>query len=115
VVPWDASRGLCMLRTTLHSLAVAYLCRLQVLNHPWMVESGAASDAVIPEVLTRLRQFTKMNKFKKEALMVRHRRRTHAEAITSVAHARDLRLCLWQEQLSPVGNSCQLMADMHLA
>lgn len=43
----------------------------QVLKHPWMKENGVASDApFIPEVLTRMRQFTKMNKLKKEALKV---------------------------------------------
>uniref|UniRef100_A0A7S2QUB8 Calcium-dependent protein kinase n=1 Tax=Chlamydomonas chlamydogama TaxID=225041 RepID=A0A7S2QUB8_9CHLO len=43
----------------------------QVLKHPWMKEHGVATDeAFIPEVLTRLRTFAKMNKLKKEALKV---------------------------------------------
>jgi calcium-dependent protein kinase len=43
----------------------------QVLKHPWMVQHGVATDAFIPEVLTRMRTFTQMNKLKKEALKVR--------------------------------------------
>lgn len=35
-----------------------------------MQENGVATDAVIPEVLTRMRQFTQMNKLKKNALKV---------------------------------------------
>mmetsp|Transcript_12291 Transcript_12291/g.22016 ORF Transcript_12291/g.22016 Transcript_12291/m.22016 type:complete len:507 (-) Transcript_12291:2527-4047(-) len=43
----------------------------QVLNHPWMRENGAAlDDPFIPEILTRMRTFTKMNHLKKEALKV---------------------------------------------
>lgn len=42
----------------------------QVLKHPWMKENGVATDQLIPEVLTRMRQFTQMHKFKKEALKV---------------------------------------------
>ncbi len=36
-----------------------------------MQENGVATDTVIPEVLTRMRQFTQMNKLKKNALKVR--------------------------------------------
>lgn len=35
-----------------------------------MQENGVATDVVIPEVLTRMRQFTQMNKLKKNALKV---------------------------------------------
>jgi len=42
----------------------------EVLNHPWMQENGVATDTVIPEVLVRMRQFTQMNKLKKNALKV---------------------------------------------
>ncbi|KAJ9528579.1 hypothetical protein QJQ45_020442 [Haematococcus lacustris] len=42
----------------------------QVLSHPWMKVNGVAPDEMIPEVLTRMRQFTQMNKLKKEALKV---------------------------------------------
>jgi hypothetical protein len=37
-----------------------------------MQENGVATDVVIPEVLTRMRQFTQMNKLKKNALKVCH-------------------------------------------
>lgn len=43
----------------------------EVLRHPWMRENGAAMDEpMVPEMLTRLRKFTNMNKLKKEALKV---------------------------------------------
>lgn len=42
----------------------------QVLQHPWMRDHGVATDQFIPEVLTRMRKFTQMNKLKKEALKV---------------------------------------------
>jgi calcium-dependent protein kinase len=43
----------------------------QLLKHPWMKANGVASDETItPEVLTRLRQYGKMNNFKKEALKI---------------------------------------------
>eukprot|EP00983_Pelagomonas_calceolata_P062642 1147374-Pelagomonas_calceolata.AAC.8 len=35
-----------------------------------MQENGVATDTVIPEVLVRMRQFTQMNKLKKNALKV---------------------------------------------
>jgi calcium-dependent protein kinase len=38
-----------------------------------MRENGAATDEFIPEVLVRMRQFTQMNKLKKEALKVSER------------------------------------------
>eukprot|EP00798_Chlamydomonas_sp_ICE-L_P014635 gene14635-20669_t len=41
----------------------------QVLKHPWMKVNGAALDEPLePEVLTRFRNFTQMNKLKKQAL-----------------------------------------------
>nr|AFK09219.1 calcium-dependent protein kinase [Dunaliella salina] len=42
----------------------------EVLKHPWMQEHGVATDIMIPEVLVRMRQFTQMNKLKKNALKV---------------------------------------------
>lgn len=43
----------------------------QLLNHPWMRVNGVASDEpFIPEILTRMRHFTKMNMLKREALKV---------------------------------------------
>lgn len=43
----------------------------QILKHPWMKANGVASDeAMTPEVLTRLRQYGRMNNFKKEALKI---------------------------------------------
>ncbi|KAG2428086.1 hypothetical protein HYH02_014477 [Chlamydomonas schloesseri] len=52
----------------------------QVLNHPWMRENGAALDeAFVPEILTRMRQFTKMNMLKREALKVIARSLPHME------------------------------------
>lgn len=41
----------------------------EILSHPWLKAGGVASDApIVPEVLTRLRGFAKMNKLKREAL-----------------------------------------------
>mmetsp|Transcript_22081 Transcript_22081/g.37752 ORF Transcript_22081/g.37752 Transcript_22081/m.37752 type:complete len:598 (+) Transcript_22081:88-1881(+) len=43
----------------------------EILRHDWMRENGVASDAQIElEVLTRIKNFTGMNKLKKEALKV---------------------------------------------
>ena len=39
---------------------VCAVCGLQVLQHPWMKEHGLATDEFIPEVLTRMRQFTQV-------------------------------------------------------
>jgi calcium-dependent protein kinase len=47
------------------------LTAAQLLKHPWMKANGVASDdTMTPEVLTRLRQYGKMNNFKKEALKI---------------------------------------------
>ncbi|KAL6501738.1 Calcium-dependent protein kinase 15 [Orobanche gracilis] len=44
---------------------------VEVLNHPWMREDGDASDEPLDiAVLTRMKQFQAMNKFKKVALKV---------------------------------------------
>ena len=41
----------------------------EILAHPWLREGGVASEKpLVPEVLTRLRGFAKMNKLKREAL-----------------------------------------------
>jgi calcium-dependent protein kinase len=41
----------------------------EILSHPWLREGGVATDKpIVPEVLTRLRGFAKMNKLKREAL-----------------------------------------------
>lgn len=43
-----------------------------VIGHPWICEDGVAPDkALDPVVLSRLKQFSAMNKLKKMALMVR--------------------------------------------
>lgn len=47
------------------------LTAAQLLKHPWMKANGVASDEnLTPEVLNRLRQYGKMNNFKKEALKI---------------------------------------------
>ena len=47
------------------------LTAAQLLKHPWMKANGVATDeSLTPEVLTRLRQYGKMNNFKKEALKI---------------------------------------------
>ncbi|KAK8587335.1 hypothetical protein V6N12_021832 [Hibiscus sabdariffa] len=47
------------------------LSPFEVLNHPWMREDGDASDKLLDvAILTRMRQFKAMNKFKKVALKV---------------------------------------------
>lgn len=43
----------------------------QILQHEWMRENGCASDQPIQiEVLSRIKQFSAMNRLKKEALKV---------------------------------------------
>jgi len=43
----------------------------EVLRHPWICENGVATDqALDPSVLSRLKQFSAMNKLKKLALRV---------------------------------------------
>ena len=40
-------------------------------GHPWICENGVATDqALDPSVLSRLKQFSAMNKLKKKALRV---------------------------------------------
>ena len=47
----------------------------QILQHEWMRENGVATDQPIQlEVLSRMKQFSAMNRLKKEALKVRSRR-----------------------------------------
>ncbi|XP_039005338.1 calcium-dependent protein kinase 3-like [Hibiscus syriacus] len=47
------------------------LSAFEVLNHPWMREDGDASDKPLDvAILTRMKQFKAMNKFKKVALKV---------------------------------------------
>lgn len=44
----------------------------QILQHEWMRENGCAADQPIQlEVLSRMKQFSAMNRLKKEALKVR--------------------------------------------
>jgi len=44
---------------------------LNVLGHPWIVDEQAAPDKPLdPAVLSRLKQFSQMNKIKKMALRV---------------------------------------------
>lgn len=44
---------------------------LNVLGHPWIVDEEAAPDKPLdPAVLSRLKQFSQMNKIKKMALRV---------------------------------------------
>lgn len=47
------------------------LTAVEILNHPWVIEDGIASDKPIDiAVLTRMKQFRAMNKLKKVALKV---------------------------------------------
>ncbi|XAR62372.1 Non-specific serine/threonine protein kinase [Bertholletia excelsa] len=55
----------------LHSDPKQRLTAAQVLNHPWIMEEGEAPDTPLDNVvLTRLKQFRAMNKFKQVALRV---------------------------------------------
>lgn len=43
----------------------------EILHHPWLKENGSALDTPFePEILTRMKDFARMNHFKKEALKV---------------------------------------------
>lgn len=56
----------------------------EALSHPWVREGGDAPDTVInPEVLTRMRNFAGMQKFKKLGLMllVRHLKKEEIEGL----------------------------------
>ncbi|KAJ8464919.1 hypothetical protein OPV22_027471 [Ensete ventricosum] len=71
--PWplisDSAKDL--IRKMLCSPPSARLTAHQVLSHPWIREQGVASDrALNPAVLSRLKQFSAMNKLKKMALRV---------------------------------------------
>nr|KAJ0197744.1 hypothetical protein LSAT_V11C700361940 [Lactuca sativa] len=47
------------------------LCFCEIGSHPWICENGVALDrALDPAVLSRLKQFSAMNKLKKMALRV---------------------------------------------
>lgn len=58
------------------------LTALEVLNHPWVKVDGEAPDVPMdPAVLTRLRQFSAMNKMKKLALRVIAKNLTEEEIL----------------------------------
>ncbi|XP_074583472.1 calcium-dependent protein kinase 26-like isoform X2 [Curcuma longa] len=60
-----------LIRKMLNSPPSERLTAHQVLSHPWIIEQGVASDrALDPAVLSRLKQFSAMNKLKKMALRV---------------------------------------------
>ncbi|KAL6635425.1 hypothetical protein ACP70R_028096 [Stipagrostis hirtigluma subsp. patula] len=71
--PWpsisDSAKDL--IRRMLRSPPADRLTAHQVLCHPWICENGVAPDrALDPAVLSRLKQFSAMNKLKKMALRV---------------------------------------------
>ncbi|KAK8564166.1 hypothetical protein V6N13_005615 [Hibiscus sabdariffa] len=71
--PWplisDSAKDL--IRKMLCSLPSERLTAHEVLCHPWICENGVAPDrALDPAVLSRLKQFSAMNKLKKMALRV---------------------------------------------
>jgi calcium-dependent protein kinase len=71
--PWptisDSAKDL--IRKMLRSPPVDRLTAHQVLCHPWIIENGVAPDAPLdPAVLSRLKQFSAMNRLKKMALRV---------------------------------------------
>ncbi|CAD6241524.1 unnamed protein product [Miscanthus lutarioriparius] len=71
--PWptisDSAKDL--IRRMLRSPPADRLTAHQVLCHPWICENGVAPDrALDPAVLTRLKQFSAMNRLKKMALRV---------------------------------------------
>jgi calcium-dependent protein kinase len=71
--PWptvsDSAKDL--IRRMLRSPPADRLSAHQVLCHPWICENGVAPDrALDPAVLTRLKQFSAMNRLKKMALRV---------------------------------------------
>jgi hypothetical protein len=44
-----------------------------ILKHEWLMGGAAAPEAPMqPEILNRMKRFAGMNRFKKEALRVRH-------------------------------------------
>ncbi|KAK6272592.1 hypothetical protein POUND7_009675 [Theobroma cacao] len=60
-----------LVRKMLNSDPKQRLTAIQVLSHPWIKEDGEAPDTPLDNaVLTRLKQFKAMNKFKKVALRV---------------------------------------------
>ncbi|XVE78991.1 hypothetical protein DITRI_Ditri14bG0022300 [Diplodiscus trichospermus] len=60
-----------LVRKMLNSDPKQRLTAVQVLNHPWIIEDGEAPDTPLDNVvLSRLKQFKAMNKFKKVALRV---------------------------------------------
>uniref|UniRef100_A0ACD5YVU1 Uncharacterized protein n=1 Tax=Avena sativa TaxID=4498 RepID=A0ACD5YVU1_AVESA len=71
--PWpkisDSAKDL--IRKMLRSPPADRLTAHQVLCHPWIIENGVAPDAPLdPAVLSRLKQFSAMNRLKKMALRV---------------------------------------------
>ncbi|KAE8706365.1 Calcium-dependent protein kinase 17 [Hibiscus syriacus] len=71
--PWPsiASSAKDLVRKMLRDDPKARLSAFEVLNHPWMREDGDASDKPLDiAVLTRMKQFSAMNKLKKVALKV---------------------------------------------
>ncbi|XP_019057424.1 PREDICTED: calcium-dependent protein kinase 6 [Tarenaya hassleriana] len=71
--PWplisDSAKDL--IRKMLCSSPAERLTAHEVLRHPWICENGVAPDRVLdPAVLSRLKQFSAMNKLKKMALRV---------------------------------------------
>ncbi|CAN8270862.1 unnamed protein product [Cochlearia groenlandica] len=71
--PWpvisDSAKDL--IRKMLCSIPSARLSAHEVLRHPWICENGVAPDrALDPAVLSRIKQFSAMNKLKKMALKV---------------------------------------------
>ncbi|KAK2432195.1 calcium-dependent protein kinase [Trifolium repens] len=71
--PWPliSDSGKDLIRKMLCSRPSDRLTAHQVLCHPWICENGVAPDrAIDPAVLSRLKQFSAMNKLKKMALRV---------------------------------------------
>ncbi|KAL9316874.1 hypothetical protein ACSQ67_017875 [Phaseolus vulgaris] len=71
--PWPliSDSGKDLIRKMLCSQPSERLSAHQVLCHPWICENGVAPDrAIDPAVLSRLKQFSAMNKLKKMALRV---------------------------------------------
>ncbi|CAM0942639.1 unnamed protein product [Alopecurus aequalis] len=71
--PWptisDSAKDL--IRKMLRSPPVDRITAHQVLCHPWIIENGVAPDKPLdPAVLSRLKQFSAMNRLKKMALRV---------------------------------------------
>ncbi|XP_073221621.1 calcium-dependent protein kinase 4-like [Cicer arietinum] len=71
--PWPliSDSGKDLIRKMLCSQPSDRLTAHQVLCHPWICENGVAPDRSLdPAVLSRLKQFSAMNKLKKMALRV---------------------------------------------